>query len=205
MINISIRIANFDKELRTELNKVIIIRVFRIINKLDQKIKKRIKDLIKKQPEYQAILYDNRIIGELGLANPQILEEIVNDWVQNVQVSFSPLKRDIGKIQIKFKSATFSSLVASPKASYTTEKGKTIKWLDWVLLKGSREIILGYSFLSKQSKASRTGYGIMIKKRLESWSVPEDIAGTYKDNFLTRALDELGEEIEIILKEEFEK
>jgi hypothetical protein len=205
MINISIRIANFDKELRTELNKVIIIRVFRIINKLDQKIKKRIKDLIKKQPEYQAILYDNRIIGELGLANPQILEEIVNDWVQNVQVSFSPLKRDIGKIQIKFKSATFSSLVASPKASYTTEKGKTIKWLDWVLLKGSREIILGYSFLSKQSKASRTGYGIMIKKKLESWSVPEDIAGTYKDNFLTRALDELGEEIEIILKEEFEK
>ena len=205
MINISVKIENFDKELRVELNKIIIRRVFRIINKLDQKIKKRIKDLIKQQPEYQAILYDNQIIGQLGLANPQIIEEIVNDWVQNVQVSFSPLKRDIGKIDIKFKSATFSALVASPKASYTTEKGKTMKWLDWVLLKGTKEIILGYSFLAKQTKASRTGYGIMIKKRLDAWSVPQDIAGTYKNNFLTRALDELGEEIEIILKEEFDK
>lgn len=205
MINISIKIENFDKELIQELRKVIFIRVFRIIKQLDQKIKKRIKELIQQQPEYQAILNDARIIGELGLPNPQVIEEIVNEWIQNVDVVFSPLKRDIGKIQIRFKSATFSSLVASPKASYTTEKGKTIKWLDWVLLKGAKEIILGYSFLAKQSKSSRTGYGIMIKRKLESWSVPEDIAGTYKNNFLTRALEELGEEIEIILKEEFRR
>ena len=51
----------------------------------------------------------------------------------------------------------------------------------------------------------RTGMGIMIKRESSAWSVPKAYAGTFNNNFATRALEGMQDEIDILIRREITK
>jgi len=90
--------------------------------------------------------------------------------------------------------------------SYVGRRGqKTLEWLRWLLLEGGKVIVSDYEYRQGSKRGgSRTGLGIMIKRR-GGWKVPAAIAGIESDNFVTRALSEIQDNIDIIVRQELTK
>ena len=90
--------------------------------------------------------------------------------------------------------------------TYSSRKGaKALEWLRWLLKEGNAVIVSQYDFAFKSTRSSRTGLGIMVKKRGGGWKVPSQYAGTDDDNFATRALADIAGDIDIVVRRELTK
>ena len=88
--------------------------------------------------------------------------------------------------------------------AYTSANGSgVLEWLKWILLGGSGQIIGGFEFSPLASPFSRTGGGLMVAGG--SWSVPPGLSGTATNNILTRALENIQKDIEIVINQELQR
>ena len=114
----------------------------------------------------------------------------------------------LGSITIGILKSGYEDVLALPAAefNYTNKKGRsnTLQWLRWLLLEGSQVIIADFDF-REQTRGSRTGMGIMVKRRGGGWSVPANLSGLEHDNFATRALQEIEADIDLIIRQELTK
>ncbi len=148
-------------------------------------------------------------IGEPDLRNK--IAELVKEVTDNVEVEvdayFSPTNEllDIG-VNIIILKYGVESLLLYDFASYVTEKGQVIEWLRWLLDNGPQTVIVGYKFIVDNNSPtfSRTDLGIMRKTKNQDdyWRPPREIQGTEDDNFVKRALEDLGAELQVILSDE---
>ena len=148
-------------------------------------------------------------IGEPDIRNKiaELVEEVTDNVAVEIDPYFSPTNEllDIG-LDIVILKYGVESLLLYDFASYVTKKGKVIEWLRWLLDNGPQTVIVGYRFvIDKQSpRYSRTKLGIMRKTQNEDdyWRPPQEIQGTEDDNFVKRALEDLGAELQVILSDE---
>jgi hypothetical protein len=111
----------------------------------------------------------------------------------------------IGDIIITAIPADYSDVLGSSAATYKTEKGDTIPWLQWLLLQGDSIVIATHKavFDPDKAKFSRTGEDIMLPDSV-GWRVPPEFSGTADNNFVTRAvlsaLPELRTQLEAKLR-----
>jgi glycosyltransferase involved in cell wall biosynthesis len=86
-----------------------------------------------------------------------------------------------------------------------TEKGETLDWLSWLLIRGGDIIIQEYDVEWCPPK-SRTHMLIMVKGVGRRWRVPTYFQGTVQNNVITRVLDTMqstyANSIENIMKRE---
>jgi hypothetical protein len=61
--------------------------------------------------------------------------------------------------------------------------------LEWLLLEGNKTIIKNQQVIVRPSKFSRTGMALMQESN-KSWKVPSQYAGTIRNNWITRAIDD---------------
>ena len=176
------------------------------------KIKVAVVNRIKSSDEY-AELQGGTLQAQLGVPNSNSrLERITDIWISNISIKRKPIRamgsnRITGGFSIGMIKNDWSDVLATSDANYTTEKGKNIPWLEWLLIAGDKTIIDDYTFTPDiPAKArSRTGLGIMKANLRRRWGVPSQYAGTTQNNFVTRSLEGIDKEIIAIMQSEISR
>lgn len=195
--------SQFDKNIKKEIRKVIIKNIDKVINKIDKRLKLIVKNLIESSQEYSSIK-NGELKGELGIVSSDSIDVIVNRFVESVTVEYKK-NRGFGLISIKIIQSDYSDVLTLPEASYVYSSrrgGGVIEWLRWLLLEGTSIIITEYDF--EAGPRGRTGRGIMVRN-IGGWSVPAEFAGTAADNFVTRSLSNIENDIDTIVRQEITK
>ena len=199
--------SDFPSSFHSNVVKEIVRKVKSQALKIQKNVTAEIRDTVRSRlitsDEYGSIVA-GRLRGELGVPESSArITEIVETWVNGISTTVktgsSPfLLIDIGMIQ-----SDYGDVLGLDAETYTytsARGGGEIPWLEWLLLEGPRRIINKYEFSSNVRRRSRTGMGIMIQKSRGFWQVPSDMSGTSTDNFATRALDKIEDDIDAIIE-----
>lgn len=183
--------ANINKEIVDKLNPLFI----RAGNSAISKIQTAVFNALTSAPEYQALLPGGSLYNQIG--NPDIesdLLTIINEILKHITIDsvFRAITANrnylVGHYSINIVRADFKDILAMPEATFMTEKGSLLKWLEWILLEGNNDIIIGFTYIDIFSPRSRTGKGLMVHSNNENWSVPE-YQGTINSNWITIAMN----------------
>ena len=181
-----------------------------IKNAIQKGAQKALEKSLKSQLEYlDMVASDGRLRAELGVVNSErVMNSLVRDWVRSTHVQIHR-PRILGSsivgtmISVKAIQADYQDVLERAYASYKTEKGDTIPWLEWLLTKGSEILVVTHRSMELPTARSRTGTNmIMIKSKGRGWGVPSEYAGTYGNNYATRAVLAAMPEIEGVFERE---
>lgn len=210
MTRLNVTIKESDNEIQNRINKVIAKRLNlsfpNSVREIESLVKKRLFDAIVSQPEYKSL--DGGTLGiELGLVDGvDRLRNIIIVWLNNIEVKFTKFSSKGGKsltggITINAIDNTYDDVLSLGEANFVTEKGENLPWLAWLLSAGSSTIIADYR-IRFAIGSGRTGGGSM--KTGGSWQVPPQFAGRNGDNFITRAIlgiqDDLEQDVKRIVE-----
>lgn len=172
------------------------------------------KHLLEHETYQSMVAYDGKLRAQLGVINSEsAMNSLVRTWVDSTTVSIRRPKiighRVLGTVlTVKAIQADYQDVLSQAYASYTTEKGQQIPWLDWLLTKGVGILVASHTAMRIPSPSvrSRTGTNtIMIKTRGRGWGVPEEFAGTPDDNYATQAVVNAMPEIEDLVFSETQR
>ena len=178
-------------------------------------IKKLVYQSIIESPEYAAATTPGALLyHELGVPDiEQRMHKVIQTILDNIYVK---KKIDIGggyknaiwNFEIGILKYDYSDILGLPEAvagPYSSQNTSSviIPWLEWLILDGSAPIILGFHFAGVNKKESRTGFGIMFKGG--SWNIEQGFSGSSRNNFLTRAVRAIEQELQFVIQEEFIK
>ena len=201
MSNVRINLNDVVKDVNKQLNKNINTSIPKIQRVLNQKIENIVfTRLIAGLPTIQGA-----DLAEIGVPDINTrLTSIVQTIARNIRIKITPGK-SLG-ISITILEQDYSDVLSLPEAiyAYSSAGGSGIlEWLKWILLGGNGTIVAGFEFSPLASPFSRTTGGLMVAGG--GWSVPSNLAGTATDNILTRSLDNIQKDIEIIINQELQR
>lgn len=169
--------------------------------------KNTIKKSLREHPTYLAIsagLY-NAHFGFYPDTGENRVKKIVDTIIDTLDIELERNRNLIQFVAIpnyeeiyKLREAKVDNDSSNSRKGITAE---SLDWLEWLLEAGSRVVIREYqiSFDPKHGiNSSRSGEAVMIKGG--TWSVPQAIAGTISDNWITQSLDIAEKELSPILK-----
>lgn len=194
----------FYKDVLREIGTFLMRSMPRAVGSIKNKLSQAVRVRIMSAPEYGAIA-GGTTSGELGISDgASRLNAIIDRWAESVSVRFiKGSGKSLGLIDIGILQEDWEDVLSMAEAelTYSSKRGtKTLPWLRWLLKEGSATIVSQYDFIPSP-RGSRTGFGIMVKRR-GGWKVPAQLAGTEKDNFATRALDDIATDINTIVRRE---
>lgn len=139
----------------------------------------------------QISVWENRFRGQVGVIDIRgAVDAIIDAVIKNTDVSYDKTYRRLGTIFIRLDVGIlkddFSDILSLHEASFISEGGFLINWLEWFLLGGGVQV--GYEYMDGNFRKSRTGEGIMFKSKAGNWETPTELEGSKDDNFLVRAL-----------------
>ena len=195
-------LPGFEKALLQAAQKQIVRR----IRAVAQSIKTDVQDLIRSRIESSEtwLSLDNGALrGELGV-NHSRLTAILDMFVKSVSITVAPTV--VGK---EIQNVLVIEAIENSYLTYTESTAAIIKsneyivpWLRWLLLSGTALVVGNFHVetnLSAEQKAhSRTGDAIMVAGGF--YRVPPEHAGIQTNNFVTRALDGIENDIINVLK-----
>jgi hypothetical protein len=177
-------------------------------NKISATIKNIVINAIQSSPEYQSLI-SGSLKAEFGIPDPERrLSELLNLWTKKVSVIYKPPKISNSRITTSFKleliRADLSDVLGSDIAIVTDSlSGKSVHWLEWLSLAGDKTIIKDYTVVYGRNRRSRTGLAIMRESVGSRWRVPAEFAGTINNNWITRSIDAVSDEIEQAIEKGF--
>jgi hypothetical protein len=164
-----------------------------------------IRDAIKSSDEYREMAAGT-LQQELGVPDLQARIDRIIDYWANINIKVIPARvvgtKVVGGMRITAVRANFQDVLISRDATFITENGTVLPWLEWMLLRGSSVIIMDYEI---GIGLGRTGNNVMIHAPGSHWSIPPQFAGTKDDNFVTRSLDKVRQQIADKIEEEIFK
>lgn len=193
----------FEQDVKKEISKGLMSSMNLITESIEFALQTLVQDRLMTAPEVQSIA-SGPLRVQLGLPDgASRIASIIELWADSIEVTYVKALSDFGGIIIDFVDKDYGMALSLPAADFTTEKGVSLPWLRWLLLEGDRPIVNSYSF--KPSRFGRTKGGIMVKRENASWKVPAQAQGTANDNFATRALENIQDEIDVIVRREVTK
>ena len=208
MVNFSIELdAGFESYFKKEIDREINLKIKSSINAITESIEIAIQTLVKFRlqgaPEVNS-LAGGELRYQFGLVDgASRISNIIDMWAESVEVSYVQSFGKLGGISISMGDNDYSKALSMPEAEFRTKDGTSLEWLRWLLLEGDTRIVNNYQFQS--GRRGRTGGGIMVSRQRGSWGVPSQFAGTDNDNFATRALESMQDEIDVIVRREITK
>lgn len=170
---------------------------------------KILEEALKSQKTYvDMVAHDGLLRAELGVVDSQsAMDKLVRDWLRSTHVKVQTPRivghQVLGSVMtIRSIQADYEDVLSKAYASYTTERGEVIPWLDWLLTKGDELFLTGYITWNPATPtiASRTGTNTVMKKsRGKAWGVPSEYAGTSEDNYATRAIAAAADDIKALI------
>jgi len=177
-----------------------------VFNKIKPSLEKEVVNLlvskIKNEPEYSSLI-NGTLKFEFGIPSDSYVDDTINFWANNFQLSVkepTKTRRSINaNISISMIKTDFSDVLSQPYASVIDSKsGAILPWLRWLLIDGSKILVKEHRVKIGANAASRTGMAVMVKSD-SNWRVPSEYAGTVSNNWITRALDNIDQDIDSLL------
>ena len=207
------KIVESNPEIRKRILTALLEEVRDSFNKsiptLKNKIGDLIRDAITSEPEYQSLV-SGKLRAELGVADAEDkVRTLLEIWKNNIDVEIKPFRITnlglSGGLSINCIKSDFSDVLGSSAANMEdTVRGYSLPWLSWLLLEGGKILVKDHSLVVGSSSFSRTGEAIMRASTNGTWRVPPEFAGTETNNWITRAIDRLDNEIYRIIQETIE-
>lgn len=202
-MNIDIDIIESTDQITNKILRALLPDVNTYFQKVFDKCKNNISSIISQaiaaSPEYQSI-QSGKLQYEFGLPDSgSRLSEILAVIQQNITVEYNKPQISkniiIGSFDLNMIPSDYSNLLSLSSAVLTTEKGSQLEWLKWLLLFGDKTIIKEYVVKIGSNPRSRTGNAIMVGQTSGRWSVPVEFAGTKNNNWITRAIDSVNNDV----------
>lgn len=201
-MDISVDIIESVDEITKRILKALLPQVNQYFQKAFNECKNQINSIITEaivsSAEYQSLL-SGKLKYEFGLPDSESRLSTILGIVSNIQTSYNEptiIKNQIkASFSLNMIPSDYSDLLASSVAIFTTEKGSQLEWLKWLLLFGDKTIIKDYIVEIGPNARSRTGNAIMVSTIKGRWNVPPEFAGTKNNNWITRAIDSVNNDI----------
>lgn len=176
------------KALRPQVN----IYFKNVFDKIQNDLSNIVISAITSSPEYDELI-SGKLKAEFGIPDSSSrIQRILEVW-KNITFKYKPVKNNgkqlVGSFELNMIKQDFSDVINLPEASFVTEKGSTLNWLEWLLLFGDQVIIKEYNVIIGSDPRSRTGMAVMRGSINGKWSVPSEYSGTINSNWITRAID----------------
>ena len=205
----SIKLTDSVGVVETRIKKAIAQKFNAELKKKAKSIEKLIKGYITtwilEQPEVADLSRtgaQGSLHAQFGLLPGQevaAINAIINSLVDATSVVFTPFDQNLkGGLEIRFQPSSLQNIIDLPEGQVITED-TILYWLEWLLVRGSTTIIVGYFY--KPSNKGRSGGGTMNLGGV--WRVDPRFAGTLENNFITRAFSGRDKELTKILKDVF--
>jgi len=208
MVNLSIRLESgfqsyFQKEIDKEINKRLLASINNITESIEIALQNLVRIKLEQAPEVNS-LAGGKLRYQFGLVDgASRIANIIDMWAEAIEVRYVKGAGKFGGISISMVDNDYSKALSMPEADFVTENGSNLEWLRWLLLEGDTRIVNNYKF--QPGRRGRAGGGIMISRQSSSWGVPSAFVGTASNNFATRALEGLHDEIDVIVRREITK
>lgn len=210
-MKISLRLLESDKDISNTILDAIISymkpKIPTIVSNIKSKLPNIIKSFIVNEPEYQS-LKSGKLRYEFGIPDVSVVDTIVDFWSNNFTVVSKPIAKKNNQIfyslSISMIRQNFNDVLSlSDSIVYDNVSGITLPWLEWLLLDGGKIIVKNYEVKMGSNPRSRTGMAVMIESK-KNWRVPPEFAGTISNNWITRAIDNINNEITNVIRQETE-
>lgn len=201
-MQINARVLESTNDIVNQILKSVLSDVKKHMDKISRKLQPEIRKIVK-QGFLSSVEYRSLISGDLkyqfGLSSPvSSVEQILNVW-DKLEVRFDPPKvkgnQISGRLEISMINANYSDVLNLSASQVETTKGQTLPWLEWLLLLGDKTIIKDYEIYIAPNPNSRTGGAVMKKVVGGKWKVPSKFSGNPTNNWVTRVLDSVSDEI----------
>lgn len=187
-------------ESNSEINRLILqnikqyldTRIHKVANIVQTKLPPIIADGLRQEPEYASLL-GGELRAELGIPDISAIDSIIEIISNSIELESKSLS--IGRNGLKggfiLKIIRKENLGGALDSSYGIVKTDTIDipWLEWLCFKGNEILIKDYVVRYGPNPYSRSGLAIMKKSEGSSWRVPPQFIGTENNNWITRAID----------------
>lgn len=196
-MNFTLKLVETNKQIDQAILKAMLPSCISYMKKVAQNIQVKIppiiSDAIVSQPEY-ASLVSGSLRLEFGIPNANSkIAELINFWINNMKFSYQPPSIISSKIRssisLEMIKSDFSDILGSDAAQVIDNaRGYSLPWLEWLLLDGSKIIVPKYDVIIAPNSRSRTGMALM-KSSKTNWKVPSEFAGTIRNNWITRSIE----------------
>lgn len=217
IFNIPLAIDGIKKDVQERIERALQSSVLQI----QADLRRIIRDGFLASPEYKDLLPGGDLYGELGVlfADNAVLE-IVDSLAANTNFTVSK-----NRLRVEVFKGDYSSLISLPAASFISEKGGRVDWLEWLLLRGTDVVVANYAFVAGDFTSSRTGQGLMFQIRSEGtivgsskirgglfqgvtfdqFRIASEFAGTANNNWVTRVLVSVEPQIVALIQRTIEQ
>jgi hypothetical protein len=207
-MELKIKLLDSSSDITNKILKALLPEIKQLFKKIGPFVKENIKDLvvnaIKSSPEYLSLM-SGILRSELGVPDAEVrINKIFNIWFNNIITEIespSIAGRSIkGKISISLIKSDLSDILSSDIAVIIDSfSGSSVNWLEWLSIAGDKTILKNYEVSLGPNKRSRTGNAIMKVAVNKKWKVPSEFSGTQNNNWITRSINNVSDEIESIL------
>lgn len=150
-------------------------------------------------------LLSGKLRDDLGLFGNLVnstIEAIAKHITDGMEIEAPKKGKKLPTIKLKFMAQDVNKIIKVPGASFQS-KGGSVDWLEWLLTRGTQIIISDYWIFSEAEGKTRSGGKKVMQKISKTPRDPFRIdpkhAGTVKDNFVTRALDSIKDDISTLV------
>lgn len=130
------------------------------------------------------------------------LNQIERAIIENIQIIRRPVSIGgqyiTGGFSVNILDDSYKEVLSAGNTSYSTVNGKLIPWLEWLLFYDTGPVI-------RKGKLIRTNRGVIAARDNNDLYIPSAYAGVQNDNFLTRAIQPLEQEIGTMIEQEVER
>ena len=148
-----------------------------------------------KQTDTYLSLVGGELAAHFGLpinSRHAMVDAIIQKIADNIEGEFKPTRVRVGDftggLDLRILVKDLSDILTMAEAMVTTEKGQSLPWLEWLLIKGNKFIISEHE-IHLRGGTGRSGGAIMVKNTASAWRVPSQYSGVMTNNWLTRAFD----------------
>lgn len=206
-MKLSLKILESDREIAKGLLKVLLPDITKDFNSAVRQISTElpgiINSIVTNTEEYSSLL-SGQLKYDLGIpdAGPKIAG-LIDTWVRGIVIDPDPPRIINNQIKASISASAFKVdfsdvLQLSEARVYDYVRRYDLPWLEWLLFYGTAPIITGFDVVYMKTSRSRTGGAVM--RTGDSWSVPQEFAGTIQDNWITRSIKEHEKEIMSLLE-----
>lgn len=163
-----------------------------------------LRNAIMNTPEYESLI-SGKLKYELGIPDGgNKIAGLLDIWTKNLYIEYVSPKIMSGKIKSSFSISLVKSSfddVLSTDFAYVVDNiyQYRLPWLEWLLLEGNKIIVKKQEVVMGPNPRSRTGFALMRGSN-KNWKVPAEFAGTIRDNWITRAIDNTEEDVNNLLE-----
>jgi hypothetical protein len=191
--------ANIAKQINDQLKLQVEKVMSSAISAMREPIKGIVKSALETEPEYTSLV-NGELRYNFGIADTSNVDRVIEMLVDTLEITQKTININqqgiSGGLEIKMiRSGDFGGVLYSePAQVIDQQRGYSLPWLEWLLLKGNDIIIQNYDVKFGPSPSSRTGNAIMVQSN-NSWRVPPAFVGSIENNWITRALEKTENDI----------